>query len=169
MVVDSLPAPRPTTPEWTGAEESLFRAMHEVFFKNYCAIARIIETKTCKQGRKALTFTGKNHRHWSFKLVQKWKPHRFQKSAKRIQFNVHIEQRPKSKKNSLSNSLLHSINEPYRSLLMAGHLPFTAKKCVVNVHYSLFNSINYRLLFTAKNPWRNSFPVGLMTKQGAQT
>uniref|UniRef100_S4RI70 Histone-lysine N-methyltransferase EZH2 n=1 Tax=Petromyzon marinus TaxID=7757 RepID=S4RI70_PETMA len=35
--------------EWTGAEESLFRVLHGTFFNNFCAIARLIETKSCRQ------------------------------------------------------------------------------------------------------------------------
>lgn len=35
--------------EWTGAEESLFRVLFNTFCNNFCVIARLIETKTCKQ------------------------------------------------------------------------------------------------------------------------
>uniref|UniRef100_UPI003590066C histone-lysine N-methyltransferase EZH2-like isoform X2 n=1 Tax=Myxine glutinosa TaxID=7769 RepID=UPI003590066C len=34
---------------WTGAEESLFRVLHGTFFNNFCAIARLLESKTCRQ------------------------------------------------------------------------------------------------------------------------
>ncbi|KAL9823524.1 LOW QUALITY PROTEIN: histone-lysine N-methyltransferase EZH1 [Geothlypis trichas] len=35
--------------EWTGAEESLFRVFHGTYFNNFCLIARLLGTKTCKQ------------------------------------------------------------------------------------------------------------------------
>ncbi|KAM8946755.1 histone-lysine N-methyltransferase EZH1 isoform 2-T2 [Pelodytes ibericus] len=35
--------------EWTGAEESLFRVFHGTYFNNFCSIARLMSTKTCKQ------------------------------------------------------------------------------------------------------------------------
>ncbi|MBN3288952.1 EZH1 methyltransferase, partial [Polypterus senegalus] len=35
--------------QWNGAEESLFRVLHGTYFNNFCSIARLIGTKTCKQ------------------------------------------------------------------------------------------------------------------------
>ena len=37
------------TAEWSEAGESLIRVVHSAFYHNYCALSRLIETKTCKQ------------------------------------------------------------------------------------------------------------------------
>lgn len=35
--------------EWSGAEASLFRVLIGTYYDNFCAIARLIATKTCRQ------------------------------------------------------------------------------------------------------------------------
>ncbi|XP_046378012.1 histone-lysine N-methyltransferase EZH2-like [Haliotis rufescens] len=37
------------TPNWNGAEESLFRVLNDMYRNNYCAISKLIGTKSCKQ------------------------------------------------------------------------------------------------------------------------
>ena len=39
----------PTTAEWSGAEESLFRAVSDMYRNNYCALSKLIGSKTCRQ------------------------------------------------------------------------------------------------------------------------
>ncbi|XP_041478203.1 histone-lysine N-methyltransferase EZH2-like isoform X2 [Lytechinus variegatus] len=48
---DSLPADTNlvTSEEWNGRESSLFRVLRTVYYNNYCAMARLLRTKTCVQ------------------------------------------------------------------------------------------------------------------------
>lgn len=39
--------------EWSGAEASLFRVLIGTYYDNFCAIARLIGTKTCRQVSRA--------------------------------------------------------------------------------------------------------------------
>lgn len=51
--------------EWTGAEESLFRVFHGTYFNNFCSIARLLGTKTCKQVRPdLLVWAGRHCSAW---------------------------------------------------------------------------------------------------------
>lgn len=39
----------PENVDWSGAEASLFRVLIGTYYDNFCAIARLIGTKTCRQ------------------------------------------------------------------------------------------------------------------------
>lgn len=43
------PSTRHLTPTWSPADETLFRVLLPIYRANYCAISRLIRTKTCKQ------------------------------------------------------------------------------------------------------------------------
>ena len=42
----------PENVEWRGAEASMFRVLIGTYYDNFCAIARLIGTKTCRQVRR---------------------------------------------------------------------------------------------------------------------
>lgn len=42
----------PENVEWSGAEASMFRVLIGTYYDNFCAIARLIGTKTCRQVRR---------------------------------------------------------------------------------------------------------------------
>lgn len=52
-------------PQWSGAEESLFRVLHGTYFNNFCSIARLIGTKTCREVQTTV------HNDYRFKIKQK--------------------------------------------------------------------------------------------------
>jgi hypothetical protein len=43
------PSTRHLTPTWSPADETLFRVLLPIYRANYCAISRLIRTKTCRQ------------------------------------------------------------------------------------------------------------------------
>lgn len=60
----------PENVEWSGAEASMFRVLIGTYYDNFCAIARLIGTKTCRQVStfdknivKKLQLEGKIHSH----------------------------------------------------------------------------------------------------------
>ena len=48
--------PKKITQEWTGSEESMFRVVADMYRTNYCAIAKLLWNKSCKQVSQSLSF-----------------------------------------------------------------------------------------------------------------
>ncbi|XP_077069230.1 histone-lysine N-methyltransferase EZH1 [Siphateles boraxobius] len=46
---DEKPEESKPPAQWGGAEESLFRVLHGTYYNNFCSIARLIGTKTCRE------------------------------------------------------------------------------------------------------------------------
>lgn len=62
----------PENVEWSGAEASMFRVLIGTYYDNFCAIARLIGTKTCRQVRRGETLTKDDSILFSKTEVQKY-------------------------------------------------------------------------------------------------